>query len=208
MDLYPIYRTGYVISQEACRRYLEQGCGVRALAPPPPANLADIPLPSNLEEEYDAGEFDPHNWRLEQMADLERTQCLSFGRWFRSIRRHRMDPELTKRLVMLHYWQSDTRPWDNLFLPTGVELRQREEGDIDRQRLQTFIDTCNAYIEDDQLRATAGLKPEDFEYVVVKDQSLVYPGMCDKEYWELLRNPELQELYGIPLEGLKDRLPG
>ncbi|KAI9061156.1 hypothetical protein FKP32DRAFT_1594835 [Trametes sanguinea] len=141
------------------------------------------------------------------MAELERRECFSYCRWLRSIRR-RMDPELTKRLVILHYWLPDTPPWVNLFLPTGVELHQREEGDIDRQRLQTFIDTCNAYIEDDQLRATAGLKTGDFEYMVVKDQSLIYPGLRDNEYMELLRNPELQELYGIPLQALKRRMPG
>ncbi|KAI9061158.1 hypothetical protein FKP32DRAFT_987165 [Trametes sanguinea] len=141
------------------------------------------------------------------MAELERIQCFSFRRAFRVIRR-RMNPEMTKKLVILHYCLSDTRPWVHVFLPTGVEMHQREEGDIDRQRLQTFVDTCNAYIEDDQLRATAGLKPEDFEYVVAKDQEIIYPGMGDKEYWELLRNPELQELYGMPLQGLKRRLPG
>ncbi|KAI9061162.1 hypothetical protein FKP32DRAFT_986590 [Trametes sanguinea] len=49
MDLYPIYRTGYLINREACRRHLGEGCAFPHLDPPPPDNLTDIPVPSESE---------------------------------------------------------------------------------------------------------------------------------------------------------------
>ncbi|KAI0364412.1 hypothetical protein BV20DRAFT_1107610, partial [Pilatotrama ljubarskyi] len=68
----------------------------------------------------------------------------------------------------------------------------------DYARRDIFIKGCNSLIADEELRKEVGLTEADFTFKLVKVEELRVPMFAQDELKELLENPSLAELYGMP----------
>ncbi|KAI1787967.1 hypothetical protein LXA43DRAFT_1027111 [Ganoderma leucocontextum] len=102
-------------------------------------------------------------------------------------------PEVRTRLVLPHTFTRILkhpqlgRFWEwNLFIPTsssGPSVRTKGPGDIDRKRIQTFIDEANSLIKDGERREAGGFKfvESDFKFERFPDWAIDRPPLSDKE---------------------------
>ena len=74
----------------------------------------------------------------------------------------------------------------NLFIPTSwsaPSMRTKGPGDVDRTRIQAFIEEANGLIEDQERREAAGFKLQepDFKFQRFPDWAISRPLLSDKE---------------------------
>ncbi|CDO69797.1 hypothetical protein BN946_scf184766.g42 [Trametes cinnabarina] len=186
----PEYRSGFVIKDEALRRYLGEGHGFE-LGPLFDENLepesdSDSGSDGESEEDRTATQqpFDLASWRLEMRQDVEQGLSLEYTSTMRYLRRQA--PEDTrKRLVMLHALFVKTEKLGErqlvarrVFIPTGSggpERRRSGPSELDKEHLQVFIEGYNSLIQDAARLESAGLRSEDFQFIVVPENAVSIP---------------------------------
>ncbi|PIL23047.1 hypothetical protein GSI_14354 [Ganoderma sinense ZZ0214-1] len=208
------FRAGYVTSLDAWERYLSDGHGIRLDADD------DAPdcewLPDEDDEEFEEGQESGEPTLPEEDEPLLAKQRSIFNRLsdyqgnFRGLYRA-APPEVKARLVLPHTFTRIIKhpelggtyhEW-NLFIPTSwssPSMRTKGPGDVDRQRIQAFVEEANGLIEDHERREAAGFKFQepDFKFERFPDWAISRPLLSDKELSNLIHaGPDSMRLWGI-----------
>nr|VWO99990.1 Polyamine oxidase (EC [Ganoderma boninense] len=205
------FRAGYVISLDAWERYLSHGHGIRL-------ETNDVPDSEESCDEDDKEEEQENDEPSTPEADkplLAKQRSISdrvsdYRGNFRGLYRQ-ASPEVRARLVLPHTFAriiedaelgGTYHEW-NLFIPTswsGASMRKKGQGDVDRTRIQAFIDEANGLIKDAARREAAGFKLQepDFAFARFPDWAITRPLLSDKELSNLIHaGPDSMRLWGI-----------
>ncbi|KAM5543609.1 hypothetical protein V8D89_002860 [Ganoderma adspersum] len=203
------FRAGYVISLDAWERYFSDGHGRRIGAD----DVADRVELSGEDGKEDSQPLAKQQSNFGRVTD--------FRRAFRGLYRG-ASPEVKARLVLPHTFtrivkrghQDTYRDW-NLFIPTSwcsPSMRTKGPGDLDRKRIQAFIEEANGLIKDDERREAGGFKFQepDFKFERFPDWALARPLLSDKELKNLVHaGLDSMRLWGIsPREFLRPYVTG
>ncbi|OSC97729.1 hypothetical protein PYCCODRAFT_1112212 [Trametes coccinea BRFM310] len=200
------FRTGYLITNAACRRYHERGMkkSFKGIQPDPQFSLHRRP---NESEEQWQRRYDSirHSYECE-MSGI-------YSGLFLYVH-NKASPEIRTQLVIPHLMHRVERcPSHGVcmrkvcFVPTGRGSPNEPESDLDRDRLQLFIQGYNTLIRDPERRASAGLTEADFTFVRLPESEIFRPTFwnnkvremrtADRAAWDLygLSRPEFAYMY-------------
>ncbi|PIL23043.1 hypothetical protein GSI_14350 [Ganoderma sinense ZZ0214-1] len=204
------FRAGYVISLDAWERYLSDGHGIR-LDADDIADCEESPDEGDDEEEEQEGGKPMSEEEKQLLAKQQSTfdRVSDYRGNFRGLYRE-ASPEVRTRLVLPHTFTRIIKDGDlgtyhqaNLFIPTswsGPSMRKNGPGDVDRQRIQAFIEEANGLIKDLERREAAGFKFQepDFKFERFPDWAIFRPLLSDKELSNLIHaGPDSMRLWGI-----------
>ncbi|KAI1787958.1 hypothetical protein LXA43DRAFT_1027049, partial [Ganoderma leucocontextum] len=221
------FRAGYVTSLDAWKRYLADGHNIHFRA----RDDTEADEDSSDDEDEDADGDEDEDEEEQQISrppisEEERTMLEESEARFRFISRsrgtfrglYRRAPlEVRTRIVLPHSFTRIVKlpqggkfyEW-NMFIPTGwsgASMRTRGPSNVDRERIQTFIDGANSLIKDDARREAGGftLSEPDFKFDRVPDSAVTRPLLSAKELKDLVNvGPESAQLWGLtPREFLR-----
>ncbi|KAI1793600.1 hypothetical protein LXA43DRAFT_1081199 [Ganoderma leucocontextum] len=194
------YRCGYIIDLESCKRYFAVG-----------HQLSYDHIKPCVNHGYGKGKkLSAAERRLYLDEDLQLQLSQDFPSSFRHLRR-KAPPEVRLRLVLLHSWMREVqhenpkfgeRLHSGLFLPTdsgtGAKFREAGPTDVDRQRLEMFVETMNALLKQDADHEPARFTPADFAFETIPERAVSGPLLDADEMKELLSaGREFMEFYGV-----------
>ncbi|PIL34704.1 hypothetical protein GSI_03484 [Ganoderma sinense ZZ0214-1] len=227
------HRCGYIIHLDAGKRYFEAGHHIPFDHIKPPARLS---RGKGKEKGKGKGKGKGKKKLSAERLELRKAEYLMDALTeflldcFRCFRRD-APPEARVRFVLPHSWRREVphenprfgnRPHKGLFLPTdsgiGAHFRRNGPTDVDRERLEVFIETMNGLLPhqdadadaDNGEQAKSRFTVSDFTFETIPEDALLGPLLDEKEMGELLRTgPESMELYGVsPRAFIETYFPG
>ncbi|KAI9061155.1 hypothetical protein FKP32DRAFT_1594834 [Trametes sanguinea] len=194
------FRTGYLITNEACRRYLEKGIRIRFGGTPSNPQSYLRRRPDESEEQWQA-RYERHRHEYEnEMCGIYRSCLLTVhNKAPAEVRMQLVIPHLKIRAEECPCPGHDICVQTACFVPTGHGGPNEPESDLDRDRLRLFIQGYNSCIRNPERRASAGFAEADFTFVRLPENKISRPMFWDNKKREMrAADRAAWDLYGLP----------